>query len=211
VAHQKEGGNMTEPIDVAVMTYNSGKYFDEALANVFKAVNVRRLIVVDHYSKDKTLEIARKYDAEVYMENVGLGYARQLAIEKVETPVFMFLDSDIVFLPPYNWFENIMQKLENDDRLAAIVMTMSKTTLATEHLQYADYWNTRQPWTMNWGFTTGSTFIKKEALTGLHIPSVLDAREDRYIELYILNTKKMKYINIACRQAERQNHLRKKL
>lgn len=195
-----EGVYMAQSIDVAVMTYNSEKYLEKALDSLFKAVKVRRLIVVDHYSKDKTLEIAKKFNAEIYMEDVSLGYARQLAIEKVETPIFMFFDSDIVFLRPFNWFENVMAILKNDRNLAAIVMTVtvSGKTPEAAHLQYAEYWNEKQPWTMRWGFTTGSTFIKKEALSGLSIPSSLDAREDRYIELHIVTKKKMRFDNYRC-------------
>jgi glycosyltransferase involved in cell wall biosynthesis len=195
-----EGLTMAQPIDVAVMTYNSEKYLEQALDSLFKAVKVRRLIVMDHYSRDKTLEIAKKFNAEVYMENISLGARRQLAIKKVETPIFMFFDSDIVFLEPFNWFENVMTKLESDRTLAAIVMTvsMSGRTPKLAHLQYAEYWNEKQPWTMRWGFTTGSTFIKKEALSGLSIPSGLDAREDRYMELHIVNEKKMKFDNYTC-------------
>jgi len=47
-------------IDVAVCTYQSERYLDECLTSVEKSVPINKLIVVDHYSTDKTIEIAKK-------------------------------------------------------------------------------------------------------------------------------------------------------
>lgn len=63
-------------IDVAVCTYQSEKYLDECLTSIEKAIPLNRLIIIDHHSTDKTIEIARRHNAEIHFENVGLGYAR---------------------------------------------------------------------------------------------------------------------------------------
>lgn len=73
-------------VDVAVCTYQSEKYLNQCLMSIQKTVPFHKLIVVDHYSTDKTIEIARKYDAEIYFENIGLGHARQVAIEHSNAP-----------------------------------------------------------------------------------------------------------------------------
>ena len=201
---------LEKAIDVAIMTYNSEKYLDECLASVFKAVNVRRLIVVDHYSNDETLEIARKYHPEIYFEDVGLAYARQLAIEKVETPIFMFIDSDVVFHAPFNWFDGAIRTLDANPDLGAIVMRVSEIKYDTPRQQYQTFWHESVPFTMRIGFTTGSTFIKKSAIEGLLLPSILDAREDRFMELYIEKRKRLKIDYFRCRGIHYFDHARDK-
>lgn len=188
------------PIDVAVMTYNSERYLTQSLESTFRAVNVKRLIAVDHNSTDDTTKILKRFGAEVVSENVGLGFARQAALNLVRTPIFMFLDSDIVFSEPYDWFGGVLDLLNGDAGLAAVVMCLplDPHDLTNEYQQYTQFWNRRQPWTVSWGFTTGSTFIKREAVRGLHIPSALDAREDRYMELYITGKWHMRFINLQC-------------
>jgi len=201
-----------EKIDVAVMTYNSGKYLDEALKNVFRAVRVKNLIAIDHYSQDGTLEILRKYDAKIFFESVGLGYARQLAISKVSTSIFMFLDSDLIFKPPFNWFDTAMKTLEENEDLGAIVMRVSQyhVDLNTPRAQYHKFWHRLVPQTKKVGFTTGSTFIKTSAVEGVKIPSALDAREDRYLELFILTEKKLRIEYYLCNGIHFFDHARDK-
>ena len=165
---------------------------------------------MDHYSKDKTLEIAKKYDAEIYFENVGLAYARQLAIEKIETPIFMFVDSDIVFYSPYNWFDPVIRRLNRNPNVGAIVMRVSEIEYDTARQQYQNFWHEKAPFTMRIGFTTGSTFIKKSAIKGLKLPSILDAREDRFIELYIEKTKRLRIEYFRSRGIHYFDHAREK-
>jgi glycosyltransferase involved in cell wall biosynthesis len=185
-------------IDVAVMTKNSEKYLDDVLSAIGKAVAINRLLIVDGNSEDKTLEIARRHNALIFQENKGLGYARQLAINQIETPIFMFLDSDLLFLPPYNWYNAVIEKLLDNSNLAAVVMLVPSGDFDSPRFQYVKFWQKRLAFTRKLHFTTGSTFIKTDALKGLQIPEILDAREDRYIELFIKNEKKMEVVYRRC-------------
>lgn len=203
-------GRFNKPIDVAIMTYNSEKYLDECLRSVFKAVKIRKLIIVDHHSKDKTIEIAKNYNAEIYFEDVSLAYARQLAIQKVQTPIFMFVDSDIVFYPPFNWFDGVIKNLKANPNLASIVMRVSEIEYDTPRQQYQTFWHENVPFTMRIGFTTGSTFIKKSAIEAVRLPSILDAREDRFLELYIERRKRMKIEYFRCKGIHYFDHAREK-
>ena len=184
-------------VDVAVMTYNSEKYLKESLSSLLKAVPVNRLIVIDHYSSDRTVKIAREYGAEVHYENIGLGYARQLALKYIETPIFYFHDSDVVYHPPYNWAEKAIQRFQKDPCLASIVAKVSYTNYPTTRAKYVRFWWSHVPALETRGFTTGSTFIRKQAVEDIKIPPLLDAREDRFIELHILKKKlKIDYIRV---------------
>lgn len=171
-----------KPIDVCVMTYNSEKYLDEALTNVEKNVPVNRLIAVDHYSTDRTEEILQKHNAVIFKENISLGYARQLAIENIETEIFMFLDSDVV-IEETDWYPTVQKMLKKKD-IGAIILAMP-THYPTMRGLYNRYWNKHVPATIKWGFTTGATFIKTKHVKDIKIPSCLDAREDRWIELHL--------------------------
>ena len=170
-------------IDVCCMTYNSARYLDDSLRTVLNVVPCNRLIIVDHYSEDDTVKIAKKYGAEIHLENEGLAYARQLAIDQVDIPVFWFHDSDVVYLPPFNWFHKALSLIKGN---IASVVACTETQYPTLRGKYCKFWWDRIPMIRVLGFTTGSTLILKEALRGIHIPFELDAREDRYIELYML-------------------------
>ncbi|MCI4337426.1 MAG: glycosyltransferase family 2 protein [Thermoplasmata archaeon] len=83
------------PIDVLVATSNSAATLGTTLASARRCLPVHRLIVVDRPSSDATVTIARGYGAEVHSETVGLGKARNLALELAETDPVLFLDSDV--------------------------------------------------------------------------------------------------------------------
>lgn len=88
------------PIDVLVCTFNSEAHLTEALEAARRWLPVHRLIVIDRYSTDRSVEIARRFGAEVHSEEVGLGFARRRAVELAETPQVLFLDSDVVIRRP---------------------------------------------------------------------------------------------------------------
>lgn len=125
-------------VDVAVCTYQSEKYLDQCLTSIEKTVPIRKLIIVDHYSTDRTIEIAKRHNAEIYFESVGLGYARQLAIDHVETPIFLFVDSDVVFYE-HDWFPKAASMLEDEQRVGAVgIWTPSRLPPWRE--KYANFW-----------------------------------------------------------------------
>jgi len=72
-----------------------GKVIDE-----IKAEGYSRILVVDGYSKDKTVEIAREKGADVvYQHGVGKAGAIKTAIEHVNTPYILFMDGDYTYDP----------------------------------------------------------------------------------------------------------------
>lgn len=88
------------PVDVLVCTFNSGHQLEGVLESVQKHVPVHRLILVDRFSTDRTVEIARNLGAEVYSLEAGLGQARPLALRLASTPNVLFLDSDVTLRRP---------------------------------------------------------------------------------------------------------------
>lgn len=173
-------------IDVAVCTYQSERYLDECLTSVEKSVPINKLIIVDHHSTDRTIEIAKKHNAEIYFENVGLGYARQIAIDHVETPVFMFLDSDVVFFS-YDWFEkaiSLMGRRKNGEEIGGVVV-FTPVIHNPQRQKYVDFWWKVYPWKKTISFLPQSTLYLKNALEEIKIPSILGSYEQVYMEHYM--------------------------
>jgi glycosyltransferase involved in cell wall biosynthesis len=95
-------------VDVVVLTKDSERTLEKCLDSIYSNVPINRLIVVDGYSQDGTLEIIakfnKKYHNVVLLSDKGTrGKARQKAIEAVETDWFMFVDSDVTLCK--EWFE----------------------------------------------------------------------------------------------------------
>lgn len=193
-----------KPIDVVIPTRNSGKTLRYCLEGVKRGINVNRIIIVDNYSQDETLSIAKEYDCLVIQSEAGLGYRRQLGIEHVETDFFAFVDSDIILAP--DW-QKIMQGYMKPDvgavegnNLPVYPPALKKYILKTlvnhplvEEVKFGERGN------------TSNVLIRKEAIAGIKIPSNLLLRkklcdrivytspqsfcpfEDYFITQYILN------------------------
>ncbi|MEM3356753.1 MAG: glycosyltransferase family A protein, partial [Candidatus Bathyarchaeia archaeon] len=104
-------------VDVVVITKNSDRMLRECLESVYGNVPVNRLIVVDGYSTDKTLEIVqrfqKKYGNVLLLHDRGnRATARQKGIAHVETEWFMFVDSDVVLCE--GWFRKAEKHLAAD-------------------------------------------------------------------------------------------------
>ncbi|MEM3607107.1 MAG: glycosyltransferase family A protein [Candidatus Bathyarchaeia archaeon] len=89
----KEERNMK--IDVIVCTKNSEKTLKNCLQLIRKFIQINRLIIIDGGSADATVEIAKKFNAEIYYDGgVSLGLARNLGLNLAETEIVAFIDSD---------------------------------------------------------------------------------------------------------------------
>lgn len=101
-------------VDVIMLTKNSGKpYFKKCLSSIQENVPVNKLIVVDAYSTDNTIEVIKEFfpRAMIIQTTKSLAQARKLAIANVETEWFAFIDSDILLFP--KWF-NLLSQLRNE-------------------------------------------------------------------------------------------------
>lgn len=99
-------------VDVMVNTYNSEKYLERCLVSIYANIPVRKLFVIDNFSEDNTIKIARKFNAEIIQTKVSLAEARAIGFKLVKTRLFVNIDSDIVL--PSNWFNHIMKYWNNN-------------------------------------------------------------------------------------------------
>jgi len=88
---------LKEKISVIILTKNSEKYLEKVLKSVEFADEV---IIYDSGSKDRTLEIAKKFkNIKIFIDTnwEGFGKQKQKAVEKATNKWVFVLDSDEVF------------------------------------------------------------------------------------------------------------------
>jgi glycosyltransferase involved in cell wall biosynthesis len=183
-----------QPIDVVILTKNSEQVLEKCIMSIYTNVPVRKLIVVDGYSKDRTLEILQTFNerygnVEVIHGNGTRARARQKGIENVQTDWFMFVDSDVVLCK--DWFKKAIEYV--DESVGAvwgieIWSVVQKTSALRMFL-----WITRKIFEIRGG--THDTLIRFKAVEDIKIPKSLHVFEDAYIKEWI--TKKG-YKVIAC-------------
>ncbi|HSB47663.1 MAG TPA: glycosyltransferase [Candidatus Bilamarchaeum sp.] len=91
---------MDELLSVVVPTKNSGDCLKACLDSI-RSQTYRKfeLIVVDGYSTDSTLQIARKYADKVLLSKRSLPGARNLGFSKARGSIFLSIDSDMILEP----------------------------------------------------------------------------------------------------------------
>jgi len=181
-------------VDVVIITKNSEHMLNECLKSVYKNVPVNRLIIVDGYSTDKTLEIVREFQKKhgnilVLQDRGTRATARQKGIGQVKTEWFMFVDSDAVLCK--DWFKKAEKHL--DQNVGAIWGIEVWSTIQNPAILKIFLWITRKIFDLRGG--THDTLIRTCLVKDIEIPKVLHVFEDTYIKDWI--TQKG-YKLIAC-------------
>ena len=104
-------------IDTIIRTKNSEELLKECLDAVLAEIPVRRIIIVDAGSKDRTKEIALIYDnVEFYScSDMNLGQATKYGLSMTQTEWVAIIDSDVILRK--GWFENIKKYMEESDAI----------------------------------------------------------------------------------------------
>lgn len=174
-------------VDVVVLTKNSEQTIESCLKSIYKNVPVNRVIVVDGYSTDHTMEILSKFNEKygnvVLIQDGGTrGKARQRGIEEVETEWFMFIDSDITLCD--NWFHKAKKFMK--DSVGAIMGIEIWSAIKNPRFLKLFKQITMKIFEIRGG--THDLLIRYEAVKGIQIPYNLHSFEDAYIKEWI--TKK---------------------
>jgi glycosyltransferase involved in cell wall biosynthesis len=181
-------------VDVVIITKNSDRVLSECLKSVYKNVPVNRLIVVDGYSTDKTLEIVRQFQKEygnvLLLQDKGTrATARQKGIDHVETDWFMFVDSDAVLCN--DWFKKAEKYLGQD--VGAIWGIEVWSTIQNPEVLKIFLLVTRKIFDLRGG--THDTLIRTDLVKDIEIPKILHVFEDAYIKDWIIQKG---YKLVAC-------------
>lgn len=84
-----------QEIDYIIPTWNSGSTLKLALESIDKYGNPNQKIIVDRFSEDDTLDIAKYFNCKIISTNASLGAARRKGAKEAETELIAFIDSDV--------------------------------------------------------------------------------------------------------------------
>ena len=154
-------------VTYCVCTYNSALTLEKCLRSI-RSISEDPILVVDHYSTDSTVQIARRYTDMIVQENVGLGYARQLCLDRVKEGLIVFVDGDVEIIRRTFLRESV--EILADDRFGAVVgMT-----------------NTQK---LRLGLPASLLVIRKRDFPGKIVPEVVDGRETFFLSRRLKDLK----------------------
>ena len=171
-------------VDVVVLTKNSERVLEKCLNSIFKNVPINRLIVVDGYSTDSTLETVKKFHEKygnvVLIKDSGTrGSARLKGIRKVETEWFIFVDSDVTLCD--NWYNKARTLVKND--VGAVWGTEVWDGIQNSIVLKLFLKITRKIFEIRGG--THDLLVRYETVKDIDIPKNLHVFEDAFIKEWI--------------------------
>jgi glycosyltransferase involved in cell wall biosynthesis len=175
----------SKQVDVVVLTKNSERVLERCFNSIFANVPVNRLIVVDGYSTDSTLEIVRKFrdkhDKVLLVKDGGTrGSARMRGIAEVKTGWFLFVDSDVTLSD--NWYERAKSYVSDD--VGAVWGTEVWAGLRAQRVLKLFLIITRRIFEMRGG--THDLLVRYETVKDIYIPKNLHVFEDALIKEWIV-------------------------
>lgn len=101
------------PISIVYVSFNEERIIEKSLAVISKIA--KEIVVVDSFSTDRTVEIAKKYGAKVYQEEwKGFINQKNSAIKKCTQPWILALDCDEV--PDEILLKSIADAVKKDEK-----------------------------------------------------------------------------------------------
>jgi glycosyltransferase involved in cell wall biosynthesis len=181
-------------VDVVLITKDSERMLTECLESVYDNVPVGQLLVVDGYSKDKTLEILNQFNQKHHNVKIILDHgtratARQKGIRQVATEWFLFVDSDVVLCK--DWYKKAQKYISPD--VGAVWGIEVWSTIQNPKTLKLFLTTTRKIFEVRGG--THDTLIRTDLIKDIEIPKDLHVFEDAYIKDWI---EKKRYRVIAC-------------
>lgn len=100
-------------VSVVITTKNEEKNIENCLLSIKRQTygNIE-LIVVDNFSEDKTVEIAKKYGAKVYLKGPERSTQRNYGAQVSSGEYLLYLDADMILSPTV--IEDCVEKCEVD-------------------------------------------------------------------------------------------------
>ncbi len=100
-------------VSVVITTKNEEKNIESCLRSIKGQTFTNiELIVVDNFSEDKTVEIAKRYGAKVYFKGPERSSQRNYGAQVANGEYLLYLDADMILSP--NVIEECMQRCERD-------------------------------------------------------------------------------------------------
>ena len=108
--------NIDIKLDVVLSTFNSERTIKECLDAIAEEISTNNVIIVDGGSTDQTVDIIKSHkifkEIKFYSRpDLNLGQSRAFSFQKVTTPYFVQIDSDIVIRK--GWFKKMMEDMKS--------------------------------------------------------------------------------------------------
>ena len=173
-----------DSVDVVLLTMNSERKLEDCLASVYRNVPVKKLIVVDGGSTDRTLQILSEFNAKygnvkVVHDKGTRATARQKGIDAVTSEWFIFVDSDVVLCK--DWYRKAKAYVEPN--VGAVWGIEVWSTIQNPKTLKFFLWVTRKIFDIRGG--THDTLIRTSVVGDIKIPWDLHVFEDAYIKDFI--------------------------
>lgn len=112
---ETENSQKEKLIDIVMRTRDSEEFLSECLESILNEIPVRKIIIVDGGSKDRTLEIASSFDkVEIYVKpDMNLGQATRYGFSRAETDWVAVIDSDMIL--GKGWFADMKTHMPGAD------------------------------------------------------------------------------------------------
>jgi glycosyltransferase involved in cell wall biosynthesis len=182
---KREAAEDIGKVDVVVLTKNSEEQLERCLSAIYRNVPVNRLILVDGYSTDRTLDIVSKFEKKYHnvvliQDNGCRGRARQIGINHVETKWFLFVDSDAELCK--GWFEKAKSFITPD--VGAVWGIEIWSGIQNPEILNLFLKVTRKIFELRGG--THDLLIRYNAIADIAIPDDLHVFEDAFIKEWII-------------------------
>lgn len=136
-----------QKVSIHLPSINEENWIKETLENLTTQPLYRKgdikLIVLDSYSTDRTVEIAKKYADEIWMTPRGKLTTRDLGFKKDDADIIVSVDSGDTY--PRGWLSRLLKPFEKKDVIATHGPILSKDWL----WKAPNAWfNLIRPWTV---------------------------------------------------------------
>jgi glycosyltransferase involved in cell wall biosynthesis len=152
-------------ISIVIPTLNEEKYIGKTLGYISKYKGPHEIIISDTNSKDKTVEIARKYTDKVFIHSkegkkLTIAAGRNFGASYASGDYLVFLDADICIIDPDAFFKKALSVFENNKKIVGITVPLKVfnevATLSDKIItQLFIYWYTFLNNYMGFGIATG--------------------------------------------------------
>jgi len=108
----------TPTVSVIIPTLQEEDYIEETLSNLKKVTTSIEVIVVDGGSRDKTVEIARRFADKVYsIRKRGISVGKNYGAKHANGDILVFLDTDVIF--PLDFVEKTQKAFQDSTVIGA--------------------------------------------------------------------------------------------
>ena len=108
-------------VSIVIPAYNSEKTLEKCLKSIRDQTygNIE-IIVVDKFSKDRTVEIIKRYGARIIYDEGERTRAKNIGLEKAKGKYVLFVDSDMELSKEV--VEECVELAEKDDKIGGIII-----------------------------------------------------------------------------------------